>query len=58
MSKHPLCEEPFPKIQSKSPLTQLHAISSGPVIAHQRDQSFLKFVILFTPETNTVIVNS
>lgn len=35
---HPLCEEPFSNAQLKPPLTQLHAIPSGPVAGHHREE--------------------
>ena len=38
MPSHPLAEEPFPNTQPDPPLSQLHAIPSGPV-AVPREQS-------------------
>lgn len=35
---HPLGEEPFPDIQTKPSPTQLHAVSSGPVIGHESEE--------------------
>ena len=34
----PLSEEPFPKVQSELPLTQLHSICLCPIIGHQREE--------------------
>ncbi|KAJ7412163.1 hypothetical protein WISP_98869 [Willisornis vidua] len=38
LPNHPLGEEPFPNIQPKSSLTQLHAIALGPVTGHHREE--------------------
>ena len=35
---HPLCEEPFPRVPSECPLTQLHSLSLCPVAGHQREE--------------------
>lgn len=35
---HPLCEEAFSNIQPKPSLTQLHALPSGPICGHQREE--------------------
>ncbi|GAB0194069.1 myocardial zonula adherens protein [Grus japonensis] len=35
---HPLGEEPFPDIQPKPPLSQLHAIPLGSITGHQREE--------------------
>lgn len=40
---HPPGEELFPSIQSKLPLTELHAIPSGPVTGHDRRDQCLPF---------------
>jgi len=38
VTDHPLCEEPFPNVQSELPLTQLHSIPLYPIAGYQREE--------------------
>lgn len=52
MPNHTLDEEPFPNIQLKSPLKQLHVLPSGPKIDHQREK--ISVCIPISPDEATV----